>query len=1205
MLKMYETFQGGRYKVLKRLGEGGMGAVYEAEDTQLNRTVAIKVVRSQELDEDSLTRFKREGETMTVLSHPNIVSVLDTGVEWETHFIVMEFIAGQSLQDFMASQPDRRIAMPLALNITSQITQALKHAHSLGILHRDIKPANIMIATDQQAKLADFGIAKTLGLATLTQTGDVVGTAAYMAPEQALGEGADARSDLYSLGCVLFEMVAGQRPFPGDNAARLIFNHINDLPSLPRRVAVEIWPTLEEIIFKLLAKDPNQRYQSPDELLEAIDHAEAQADPKVVAVQAAERRWGQVLVGRDDELALLRKRCDAILQGEGSLVFLSGEAGIGKSRLAHQLAVYAEMRSARFYTGRARHHKERIPYQPWIDVMRGALHLTSPDALTKLVEDSAQDLVKLVPELAERLGEVPEAPPIPPAQQRDRLFSAIIRIMVNLSRDTPLVLLLDDLQWVDETSLQLLNYMAQKIPSERILIIGAYREDELDSQSFLAQSVAEMNRERVSETLPIKRLNADQTSEKIRKTFGGQELPKLEVLAYEKTEGNPLFIEELLRSLLAEEYVELVEGAWQVKDLSQVQVPSGIRAVVQDRLAHLSEESRDVLTVAAVIGREFNFATFQAVVEMDEESLVELIDEALQAQILIERRIPGKEVYAFRDAPVKDVLYEGISTVRRIRHHRKIGETIERIRADELDGYVEALAHHFLEGNDPSKAVDYIVRAGDKAADVFAWQEVKERYETALELMGTEEIAQRALLLQKLASVTGSMLLDPDMSLSYAEAALELYEQLDDKRKVMDVHMKIQMLYLGGFWDGAREDEALKHLEAAAAISEQFPESMEQGLMFQRMAHIHLHRGEPAKTLLLAQKAADLFAKLGTPMGTSLGTALAYTGNIDEGVAYSLGNWEAVRKLNNPLITAIFGHELTLTLALARDIRRAREWGEKVLAKVLEAGIIFEAFLRRPLALIYVLSGEVDKATETCEAEEEIEQKTLAGCYFEDVAGIGLHNMRQGERKKARAYLEQAIAAHQERNTVAAVGGCSFALGCLDMEEGNYAQAEELLLRSLDICHNGGNVLFELWVLPVLAEMYLNLGQIEKTAEYVERGTELLAPDRNWYGLPAPLHTVKGMLASAQKKWEEAEEAFNQAVTINHQYELAWDEAKALYEWGIMFGQKRDKESAYEKLDKALVLFRSVGAKNDIEKTEAAKERLGGSWISRIRDQLK
>jgi serine/threonine-protein kinase len=128
MSKMYETFQGGRYKVLKKLGEGGMGAVCEAEDTQLNQTVAIKVVRSQEVDEESLARFRREGQTMTMLSHPNIVSVLDTGKEGETCFIVMEFIAGQSLQDFMASQPDRRIAMPSALSIASQITQALHTA---------------------------------------------------------------------------------------------------------------------------------------------------------------------------------------------------------------------------------------------------------------------------------------------------------------------------------------------------------------------------------------------------------------------------------------------------------------------------------------------------------------------------------------------------------------------------------------------------------------------------------------------------------------------------------------------------------------------------------------------------------------------------------------------------------------------------------------------------------------------------------------------------------------------------------------------------------------------------------------------------------------------------------------------------------------------------------------------------------------------
>jgi tetratricopeptide (TPR) repeat protein/tRNA A-37 threonylcarbamoyl transferase component Bud32 len=1201
---MNETFQSGRYKVVKKLGEGGMGTVFEAEDTRLNKTVAVKVVRSLELDEESLARFEREGQTLTKLSHPNIVSILDAGSENEVHFIVMEYITGQTLKDFIASRPEHRVDTKMALDITRQISRALKHAHSRGILHRDIKPANIVVSDDNQAKLMDFGVAKSMGLTTLTQTGDVVGTAAYMAPEQALGEALDARSDLYSLGCVLFEMVAGQRPFPGNNAARLIYSHVNHTPNLPVRAAVDISPVLEEMIFKLLAKDPNQRYQSAEEVIEAIDHTKTQFDPLVITVQTAERRWAQVMVGRDDEMAFLKKRLDDVLRGEGCLVFLTGEAGIGKSRLAHQLETDAGIRAARFYMGRARHHKERIPFQPWIDILRGAIRYTSSDTITNLLGDSASNLVKLVPELAEKLDGVPAAPSTPPAQQRDRLFSAVTRFIVSLSKMTPLVLFLEDLQWVDETSLQLLSYLAQQVPSERIFLIGAYREDELESQSSLVQTIADMNRERISETLSLKRLSPDQTSEKIRKTFGRQILPELEALVYEKTEGNPFFIEELLRSLLEAEYIVLEEGGWQVKDLSQVKVPSGIQAVIQDRLTRLSETGREVLTIAAVIGREFNFTTLQAVVEMDEDSLVEIIDEALQTQLLIEHRVPGEEVYAFTDAPVKDVLYEAISPVRRHRHHLRVGEAIEQIYADKIGNCVEALAHHFLAGNEASKAADYSVRAGDKAAVVFAWHEAREHYEAALGLLETEKLARRAEVLQKLAN-TCLAIPDPDAGLDYAESALELYEQMGDKRKVMEMHMAIQVVYLGGFWDGAREDEAMHHLKAAATIADEYPESVEQGLIYQRIAHINLHRGEPAATLDWAQKAVDLFARLGVPMGTALGTALAYTGHIDGGIAYSERNWEGVRKLSNPLVTAIFGHELSLTLALARDIPRAREWGETVLPEVVKAGIVFEAYLRRPIVLIYTLSGEFEKAAEACRAEEEIERKTLAGCHFEDTAGIGLHYLRQGDWDKARACLEQAIAAHQERNTIAAVGGCSFALGSLSIEEGNYAEAEKLLLRSLDICRDGGNVLFELWVLPMLVELYLKLGQPDKAAEYVERGFELFELDQSWYGLRAPMYLAKGMLARTQKKWGEAEKSFNEAVMINQQYELPWDAAKTLHEWGLMYAHKRDKESAFEKLDEALAIFQKIGAKKDVEKTLAAKESLGTSWFSRILDRIK
>jgi tetratricopeptide (TPR) repeat protein len=1203
MAKMHESFRSGRYRIQGKLGAGGMGAVYEAEDTQLNQKVAIKVVRSQELDEESLARFERECQTMSMLSHPNIVSVLDSGRKGDTPFIVMEFIAGQSLKEFISSQPGRRIDPSLALEITRQIGHALQHTHSRGVLHRDIKPHNIMIDANQQAKLADFGIAKKQGLLTLTQTGDVVGTAAYMAPEQALGEIFDARSDLYSLGCVLYEMLAGQPPFPGDNIARVIFSHINDIPSLPRRVAMEISPALEEMIFKLLAKDPSQRYQSADEILEAIDHVEKQADPSVVVLRAVEKRWNQVIVGRDDELVLLRKRLDATLREKGSIVFLTGEVGIGKSQLAHQLEVYAGFRGARFYTGRAIHHKERVPYQPWIGVLRGALRLTPPAAIVKLAEDSTQVLVKLVPELVEHLGEVVEAPSVPPVQQREHLFAAVTRLLVYFSKVTPLVLFLDDLQWVDDSSLQLLKYVAQRIPLERILIICAYREDELEAQPSLAREIAEISREPLCDTLYLKRLNAEQVSEKIRKTLSGQEIPELEAFVYEKTEGNPFFIKEVLHSLLAADHIVLVDGAWEIMDLSQVQVPGSIQAIVEERLTRLSEDGLDVLTMASVIGREFSFATLQVVAERDEVSLVELLDEALQAQILMARHIPGEEVYTFRDALVKDVLYEAISPVRRHRHYLKVGSAIEQVYTGNLSDHAGSLAYHFFEGNDVSKAAHYSVMAGDKAADAFAWREARLHYEDAVELIDNASLEQRADVLRKLATITYP-LADPDASLRYSKQALELYQGLGDKGNMIAMHLHIQTLYTGGEFDGAREFLALEHLQELVSLLEDDSDSVEKGLIYQRMAHIYLHLGEVAKARDWSQRAVNLFDRLSVPMGTALGTALAYTGKIDEGIAYSEGNWESVRRLGNPLVTAIYGHELSLNLVLARDVYKAREWGERVLEELDEAGPVFEGWLRRPLALTYALSGEISKAEETVKKEEKIEDETLLGCYYEDATGIGLHYLRQGDWEAARKYLEQAISSHTERHNMAAVAGCSYSLGIVSLEQQEYLKAEELLLKSLAICRNGGNVLFELWVLPALTELYLEMGQRESAAEYVDRGFELLEPNRNWYGLPALMHLANGLIASAHKKWDEAESSFDTAVSINQQYKLPWDEAKALYAWGGMSAQKRDRESAHVKLDEALAIFQRIGDKNYIQRVEVAKERLGASWFSNFRKRL-
>jgi tetratricopeptide (TPR) repeat protein len=469
--------------------------------------------------------------------------------------------------------------------------------------------------------------------------------------------------------------------------------------------------------------------------------------------------------------------------------------------------------------------------------------------------------------------------------------------------------------------------------------------------------------------------------------------------------------------------------------------------------------------------------------------------------------------------------------------------------------------------------------------------------------MTEEELIRKAQVLENLALVSMAQM-DYDAALGYAKSALELCEKLGDKQKLLRAHMGFITIYstLG------REDLALEHLEATRTMLEEDPDNTEKGLLYQRIAHVHLHLGQPATALGWAQKAVDLFAGLGVPMGTrlkaasSLGTAWTYTGRVDEGIAYNESVWAPVVKKGSPLPIGMLGQQLTLSLALLRDVPMARKWGEKTLPETTKFGIpTIELFLRRPLALIYALSGEVARAEESCQAVEAILDKysvaeTGAICPFEDVAGIGFHYLRQGEWDKARAYLEGAIAVHKDRNNLAAVGACFFALSSLSLEEGDFPKAEELLLKSLEICRNGGNVLFELWVLPVLAELCLKTGQPDKAVGYVDRGFELMKPDQNWYGLPAPLHLARGMLATAQKDWGMATSSFDKAIEINRQYQLPWDEARTLYERGLMYlacGGQADRDKAHEDLDEALVIFQKVGARKDAEKVLKKKEMLG------------
>ena len=279
MDKYLGTVLDGRYELLEIIGTGGMAMVYKARDNRLNRLVAVKILKDDlALDADFRRRFQTESQAVAMLSSPNIVAVYDVSKSLETEYIVMELIEGITLKQYMNRKG--KLNWKESLHFATQITKALSHAHSRGIIHRDIKPHNIMILKDGSVKVADFGIARLLDDQNATMTQEALGSVHYISPEQAKGGQVDARSDLYSVGVVLYEMLTSRLPFEGDNAVSVAIQHISSIPLSPREINPEIPAGLEAITMKAMNPDLNLRYQVADDLLR--DFEEFRKNPNIV-----------------------------------------------------------------------------------------------------------------------------------------------------------------------------------------------------------------------------------------------------------------------------------------------------------------------------------------------------------------------------------------------------------------------------------------------------------------------------------------------------------------------------------------------------------------------------------------------------------------------------------------------------------------------------------------------------------------------------------------------------------------------------------------------------------------------------------------------------------------------------------------------------------------------------------------------------------
>jgi class 3 adenylate cyclase len=768
------------------LGEGAKKRVYLAHDIKLDRDVAFALIKTDGLDADGIVRVRREAQAMGRLGdNAHIVTIHDTGDEGGAPFIVSQLMAGGSVQDLLAKAEKHRLAPDIAMKIGEQICAALQHAHGRGIIHRDLKPGNVWLDSEGNAALGDFGLAIAIDRSRMTMAGMMVGTVAYMPPEQALGRTPDARSDLYALGAMLYEMVAGRAPFLGDDAVGVISQHINTKPLDPTWHNPQCPKPLEALILRLLAKSPDERPASAtdvaQELRRILDRSTVEPPPSAEPQPIGDLRglnWG-VFVGRREEMEQLKTSLEEALSGKGSLSMLVGEPGIGKTRLAEEFGVYAGLRGAQVLTGHCYEGEASLPYRPFVEALRQYTR-SRPDAeLRTQLGPGAPEMAALVSEIRQRFPDIEEAPKLDPEAERLRLFESVTEFLHNASTAQPLVLHLDDLHWSDKPSLLLLQHLAQRSARDRLLVLGAYRDVELDRSHPLSEALGALRRLPNYRRVLLRGL-AQQTVHDLLTAIdpseeGAAARQALSAALYQETEGNPFFIREVLAHLIETGKIVHEDGRWvgRVTSVSELGIPEGVREVIGRRLSRLSDGCNRMLTVASTMTGGFSWEALKAINNVAQPSsaadapteaqLLDLLEEALAAQLIAERKGELSDTYDFTHALIRQTLYEELSGPRRVLLHRQIGEALEKLYATNIDTHLPELAHHFYQaapGGDVQKAIDYATRAGVRALELYAWEEAAGHYERALQamdLIGTAGEQERFELLMRLAMAQGAM----------------------------------------------------------------------------------------------------------------------------------------------------------------------------------------------------------------------------------------------------------------------------------------------------------------------------------------------------------------------------------------------------------------------------------------------------------------
>jgi eukaryotic-like serine/threonine-protein kinase len=1260
----------GPYRLVAELGRGGMSVVWLAEHDETQECVALKT--QEDVDPTHLARLRREITTLSNLAHPGIVGLVEHGHISGVPWYAMDLLSGRSLSaHLMSASPGRNTSAPRAatssteslppprllpaptmdapalayttpllsplatgtklddslrqkLGWAADICHTLAYLHGEGVVHCDVKPQNIYVSHGgRQLVLADFGLASRVGtrvdFATLQSAALVAaGTVDYIAPERIKGLPFDARADLYSLGCMLYEIVTGRVPFQESLGARVLVHHLSTPPRPPSALGFVVPASLERVILQLLAKEPRNRPGHVQVVLHVLEELGVHRARPTDGAAPRPYLYKPTFTGRAALISTLQGRLDEASRNSGSITFVGGESGVGKTTVATELVKLGRIRQVQTFTGQCAHLDaegapvRQAPLSAFLDVLRHIVdHCRAGGQVMAdiVIGDRGPLLTPLAPFVATLPGqqELPRAAPLPAALAQRRLFDALLAVLDAHAMGRPMVLVLDDLQWADELSLSLLEYLAGVIAERSWVVVGLYRSEDIGPAFARLLARDDVHK------LELSRLPAEDVGVMMAEMLGmDHPPPALFQFVSEQSEGNPFFVAEYLQLAVAKGVLlrdaagqwALAVGEGTSEALQEAGLPASVQALVDDRMARIEPGVWRWGEAAAVVGREVDQDLLpQILAEVPEVGVGFALSE-LQSQGILEER-PGGRVRFVHDK-FRQAAYDRLGPEDRRALHRRAARVLAS-----RDAWREDLGWHWQQAGDVDEAVSAWLDGAQAAAEAYAYGLAKARISSAIDLMPIGDprtrrawllLVDNVLLVQgdherALDVLRGLIVTTPEdgdlsarlgrvlLRTGHIDAAQEALESArtsyrkagDQTGEALTLQHLARCRHLKGLWD-----EALSYYVHTLELSRWLEDTAAQASTMQHMATLHRLRAENEKALNLLEDALDIHRELGDTRGEARVM-------LDRArVFMAMGRYGDARPLSRAALRMLrrVGDRPAEAACLAEVAKLQRALGNLGKSEVL---------FHEALRIFDDVGDRIAAAEVTCELASILRDRgthDAAIALYDDAkyraSDTGGSSVlayiqqelaelfrRRGELDSARDLLREALATHHASGDVGRQTSGLMRMARLHASAGERAEADAAYVGALERTQVSNHRAGEVSALLGRAELACANGQADRALEWVDQAHTIVQHDQLDALVPT-LYGVRGLTLGTLQDPEAArfcEIAIRRAARSGDRY----GEARALFWWATKTSVELQDSEREEMLGRSASLFESGG----------------------------